>query len=143
MRALGLDVGARRIGVALGDLEHGIAMPHGVVERAGIAQDVLAVRKLASELDATVVVVGRPLELDGRVGHRARRVQAFADALAEDAGDDLSVEAWDERFSTHAAERTLLAADVSRSRRKRTVDALAAQHILQGWIDAQRRRQQP
>ncbi len=138
MRALGLDVGARRIGVAVGDVEHGIAMPHTVLERAGIAADAAAILALARTLEARTIVVGLPLELDGRTGHRARRVERLTRALEADAGPDLAVESWDERFSTHAADRTLRAADVSRARRKQVVDALAAQHILQGWLDARR-----
>jgi putative Holliday junction resolvase len=82
--------------------------------------------------------VGLPLELDGSEGHRARQVRRFVDVLTPKLAEvGVSVECWDERFSSQAAERTLLEADVSRARRKELIDALAAQHILQGWLDAQ------
>jgi len=137
VRALGLDVGARRIGVAVGDLEHGIAMPHSVVERAGLSRDADTVAVLVRHEGAKTVVVGLPLELDGRRGHRARRVARFVEALVERSGGAFEVTSWDERFSTHAAHRALRAVGTRRTRRKATVDALAAQHILQGWLDAQ------
>jgi len=89
------------------------------------------------------MVVGLPLELDGREGRRARRVLRLADVLRERLnarpGNGVEVVTWDERFSTAAAERALREADVSRARRKQKIDAVAAQIILQGWLDAQRR----
>ena len=108
----------------------------------------------ANAVDASgAIVVGLPLELDGREGHRARRVRVFVRALeralagqeqpgaaarSEGAGGAaVAIILWDERFSTSAAERTLLEADLSRARRRQKIDAVAAQFILQGWLDAQ------
>jgi putative Holliday junction resolvase len=142
MRALGLDVGSKTIGLALSDAGGVVATAQQVLRRSGQVEDARAVVQEAVARGASRVVVGWPLELDGRVGHRARRVQAFVDALrdhADQAGMTLQIELWDERFSTAAAERTLLEADVSRRKRKQVIDALAAQFILQGWLDAQSR----
>ncbi|MCX4245988.1 Holliday junction resolvase RuvX [Paraliomyxa miuraensis] len=142
MRALALDVGARTIGLALSDPDGIVACPWETLARRGEAADVseLVVRIQAREVGR--VVVGLPLELDGREGHRARRVLRLAQALRERLhglpGPSVEVVTWDERFSSAAAERALLEADVSRKRRKEKIDAVAAQVILQGWLDAQR-----
>jgi putative Holliday junction resolvase len=85
------------------------------------------------------VVVGLPLALDGSVGPRARRVRVLIDALRERLGGEVEVHEWDERFSTVAAERVLLDADLSRRRRKQVIDKQAAAYILQGWLDHRRR----
>ena len=139
MRALALDVGSKTIGVAVSDLEGAMAHAREVLRRAGHKIDAATVCALAAELEAEVIVIGLPLELDGSVGHRARLVRRFTTVLEEtiNAGSlALRVVSWDERFSTAAAERTLLEADVSRAKRKRSIDAVAAQFILQGWLDA-------
>lgn len=145
VRALGLDVGSRTIGLALSDESQSWATAWETLARAGQAADAREVLDRAASKEVSHCVVGWPLELDGRVGRRAKRVQAFIEVL-ESLRDEremaLVVELWDERFSTAAAERTLLAADVSRAKRKEKIDAVAAQHILQGWLDAQARRRQ-
>lgn len=142
MRALGLDVGSRTIGLAVSDAEGTMAHAHSVLRRAGQELDAKAVCDLAGTLEASVIVVGLPLELDGSEGHRARLVQRFVDVLAATiAARNLGLEIarWDERFSTSAAERTMLEADVSRAKRRKSIDAVAAQFILQGWLDRQAR----
>lgn len=123
-----------------------MAHAHSVLQRAGHELDAAKVCELARELEATVIVVGLPLELDGSVGHRARLVQRFVDVLAAmiaariaAGGPGLEIVRWDERFSTSAAERTLLEADVSRAKRRVAIDSVAAQFILQGWLDRQAR----
>ena len=142
MRALALDVGTRTIGLALSDPDGIVASPWETLARRGEAADVseLVARIQAREVGR--VVVGLPLELDGRQGHRARRVLRLAQALRERLhtlpGPRVEVVTWDERFSSAAAERALLEADLSRKRRKEKIDAVAAQVILQGWLDAQR-----
>ena len=133
-RVLGLDVGSKTIGVAVTD-ELGVAA-HGVttLQRRGTAKDVLQVAELAARYDTKVLVVGLPLDEYGEIGHRAERVQVLCVALRE-AG--FTVDEWDERYTTRQAEATLLAADVSRKRRKEVIDQMAAQVILQSWLDAQ------
>ncbi len=136
MRAVGLDVGAKTIGVAVSD-ELGLAAhPVKTLARLGTAADVEAVATIVATACATAVVVGLPLDLEGRVGPRARRVLVLVDALRARLGDAVPVETWDERFSTVAVERVLLEADLSRARRKQVIDKQAAAFILQGWLDA-------
>lgn len=138
MRALGLDVGMKTIGVAVSD-ELGLAAhPVVTLARQGTAADVTRVLALAREREATDIVVGLPLELSGLVGRRARRVRVLVDALRQAAGEAMTVHEWDERFSTVAVERVLIAADLSRQRRKQVIDKQAAAYILQGWLDARR-----
>jgi putative Holliday junction resolvase len=138
MRALGLDVGSRTIGLALSDAEGIVASAAGVLERRGHVIDRAAILERVRANGVACVVMGLPLELDGTEGHRARLVRRLANALAPELGE-LGVELawWDERYSSQAAERTLIEAGLSRARRRRTIDALAAQHILQAWLDAQ------
>lgn len=141
MRALGLDVGSKTIGVAVSDPSGIIATPRQVLARKGHTDDAAAVAALARELEARAVVVGLPLELDGTVGHRARLVHKFIAVLGpvlRELPTAPRIYTWDERFSTAAAERALLHADVSRAKRKQVIDSAAAQFILQGWLDAHR-----
>ena len=132
-RILGLDVGSRTIGVAVTD-ELGVAA-HAVstLARKGTAPDVAAVLELARRYGAQHAVVGMPYDEEGGEGPRAQRVRVFFDALVA-AG--LPAEVWDERFSTQDAEAVLLEADLSRKKRKKVIDRLAAQVILQSWLDA-------
>jgi putative Holliday junction resolvase len=133
VRVLGLDVGSRTIGVAVSD-ELGVAA-HGVttLQRRGTQKDVNQVLELVRRYQAEQIVVGIPYDIDGSEGQRASRVRVFFDALV---GAGLSVDEWDERFSTVEAEEVLLRANVSRARRKEVIDQMAAQVILQGWLDA-------
>lgn len=142
MRALALDVGSKTIGIAVSDHDGSMAHAREVLRRQGNVADAAAICDRAVELEAQAIVVGLPLELDGTVGHRARLVERFVKVLAATLAErklELTVERWDERFSTAAAERTLLEADVSRAKRKQAIDAVAAQFILQGWLDARAR----
>ena len=146
MRALALDVGTRTIGLALSDPDGIVASAWETLPRRGEAADVAELVARIEAREVGQVIVGLPLELDGREGHRARRVLRLCEALrerlaarlAERPGEPVEVLTWDERFSTAAAERALLEADVSRQRRKQKIDAVAAQLILQGWLDSRR-----
>ena len=138
MRALGLDVGSKTIGVAVSD-ELGLAAhPRTTLARRGTGADVEAVARMIAAEGAERVVVGLPLTLEGEEGPRARRVRVFIDALAARLGAAVPVETWDERFSTVAVERVLIEADLSRARRKQVIDKQAAAYILQGWLDSRR-----
>jgi putative Holliday junction resolvase len=130
-RALGLDVGAKTIGVAVTDALGLAAHPVKTLARRGTTRDVEQVVRLAAELGAERVVVGLPYEGDGTLGHRAERVRVLVAALRA-AG--LVVEECDERFSTVEAEERLIEADLSRKKRKRVVDRAAAQVILTRWL---------
>ena len=137
MRALGLDVGERRIGVASGDTDTGIAVPAGVIEDS--TDPVADVLREALARDAAVVVVGMPYSMSGRIGPQAQVVQGFVQRLEE---SGLKVETVDERLSSSEAERALAASRVrGRGRRrpeKGAVDAAAAVVVLQAWLDSRR-----
>jgi putative pre-16S rRNA nuclease len=134
-RALGLDIGTRRIGVAVSDSGGVLATPYEVVERSGDrGRDHRRIAALVEEASAEVVVVGLPLSLDGSIGPAARAIGEEIDQLR----DVLVAEivAWDERLSTVEAERSLRAAAVRKGKRRRVVDQVAATVILQSWLDA-------
>jgi putative holliday junction resolvase len=133
-RVMGLDYGERRIGVALSDPLGLTAQPLRTLERATLAADLEALGTLARRHEVERFVVGLPLALDGTRGPRVRRTEEFAGRLGRATG--LPVEAWDERFTSVQAERTLLEADLSRRKRREVIDTTAAVLILQGWLDA-------
>ena len=137
-RALGLDVGDRRIGVALSDPIGVTAQPLTVLERQGGAKDVDAVCALAQEHGVGVIVVGLPLTLRGERGPQAQKVVSFADALRQRMA--MPVRLIDERLTTVQGERALLEGGVRRQRRKQVIDRVAAQLILQSFLDVQANR---
>ena len=140
MRALALDVGSKTIGLAMTDEARIAAHPLTVLSRVGNSGDVSAVLALVSEHGVTDVVVGLPYELSGKLGHRARRVGELVAALRARLPAGVRLHEQDERFTTAEAERVLIAADMSRARRRSVIDQQAAALILQGWLDAQRLR---
>src|SRR5262245_58531372 len=113
MRALGLDVGSKTIGVAITDEANIAAHPLDVIEREGSDTDVAVIQTLVEQHDIADVVIGMPFELSGRIGHRARRVQDFASALRARLPAEVKLHEQDERFTTAEAERVLIEADVS------------------------------
>ena len=136
-RVLGIDLGSRRIGVAVSDGLGITAQPHAVVARHGGLRDMEAIAAIVRAVGAAELVLGLPLDPEGQEGDAARRARAFGDKLASHLG--LPVHLIDESFSTVAAEDVLLAADVSRKRRREVIDKLAAAVILQRWLDEQKR----
>jgi putative holliday junction resolvase len=134
-RALGLDLGERRIGVAVCDSAGLVATPYEVVTRTGDRRgDHDRIAAIVEETQAEVVVVGLPLSLDGTRGPAVDRVEAEMAELGERL--DARIVAWDERLSTVEAERRLHARGMSGRQRRRVVDELAATVILQSWLDA-------
>ena len=129
----GLDVGTRTIGLALCDAGWSFAGPAETIRRTKFTQDLALLRAFAEQHRVRGLVVGLPLNMDGSDSPRTQSVRAFARNLAPLA---LPVLLWDERWSTLAVERAMIAADVSRAKRAEAVDKLAAAHILQGAIDA-------
>jgi len=133
---LAVDLGERRIGLALSDPSGTLASPLRTIEVTGDPErDRLAVVTAAREAEAQVIVVGLPRSLSGREGPAARRARAEASALAEVAGE-IRVELHDERFTTRDAHRALAAAGTRRRERRARVDAAAAAIILQSYLDA-------
>jgi putative Holliday junction resolvase len=132
-RILGIDYGTRRLGLALSDDTAMLAMPLCVADVHSV-QDALDVAcRTALEKEVVAIVVGYPLNMDHTKGPMAEEVETFVRKLKGKV--HLPVELWDERMSTGLVERMLLQADVSRSRRKEVRDKLAAQVILQGYLD--------
>ena len=135
-RLLGLDIGERRIGVAISDDVGLLATPYTAIQRRSQPQDIVTILRVAQEEMVGQIIVGMPLSLDGSVGPQAERTMAFYEALK--VASPVPVKTWDERFSTVEAERLLRQVGVSPSRNKARVDASAAAVILQGYLDAQR-----
>lgn len=133
-RTLGVDYGTRRVGFAISDAMGIVATPLFTRDVASDGEAIRIIREVASEKSAVRVVVGIPLNMDGTKGPMALQVEEFIKKLVQ--GTGLEVAVWDERLSTGLVERMLVSADVSRSRRKDVRDKLAAQVILQGWLDA-------
>ena len=133
-RLMGLDVGAKTIGIALSDPALGIATPRETLRRGKFQKDAERLLALIDEERIGGLVIGLPLNMDGSEGPRCQSVRQFAANLL--ARRDIRIALWDERLSTVAVTRTLVAADMSRKRRAEVVDKLAAAYILQGALDA-------
>ena len=129
----GLDVGTKTIGLAACDAQWHFAGPAETIRRTKFTQDLDQLRALITRDHIVGLVVGLPLNMDGSDSPRTQSVRAFARNLAP---LTLPILMWDERWSTQAVERAMIAADVSRAKRAEKVDALAAAHILQGALDA-------
>lgn len=127
---IALDVGERRIGVAVG--EGTFAFPHSTIERTNVRDDVAAIVAIARERAARTIVVGDPLTMDGRRALASEKIDAFVAHLAR--AYDGGIERVDERLTTAAAQKALIGADVSRARRKKVIDQLAAVGILETWL---------
>ena len=139
MRVLGLDVGDRRIGVAMSDPLGLTAQPLTVIQRRSPTVDANTIRELIERHGVTAVVVGLPLTLDGTRGPQAKKVQGFIDTLRRHIA--LPIEWVDERLTTVQGERALREGNASRARRKQVIDQVAAQLILQQFLDRHRAMQ--
>jgi putative Holliday junction resolvase len=140
MRIMGLDLGESRIGVALSDELLLTAQGLCVINSRGSANDLAQVLQLIEQHAVTHVVLGLPRNMDGSSGPMVDKVKAFGRQLAE-RKPELVLEYWDERLTTTAAQRVLVDADMSRSRRRKVVDKVAASLILQGYMDLRARRE--
>jgi putative Holliday junction resolvase len=130
---IGLDLGTKTIGVAASDPDRRVAAPVETVARKRFGLDARRILDLAAERRAAGIVLGLPINMDGTEGPRAQSTRAFARSLAQLTA--LPIALWDERLSTAAVERALIAADASRARRKAVIDQHAATYILQGALD--------
>lgn len=138
MRIVGLDYGDRRIGVAISDPFGWTAQGLAVIERGKLEDDMNRLHDLVKEHEVKAIVVGLSKHMNGTIGIRGELSLTFAEQLRQSFG--LPVYLWDERLSTVAAERTLLQADVSRKKRRKVIDKLAATLILQTYLDYQSRK---
>jgi putative Holliday junction resolvase len=137
-RLIGLDLGEKTIGVALTDVMLTVATPLQTLPRRKFTADAEALIALIGEHSVGGLVVGLPLNMNATEGPAAQSARAFARNFL--AKHDLPILFWDERLSTVAVTRTLLEADVSRAKRKDAVDKMAAAYILQGALDAMKRK---
>lgn len=134
-RVLGIDLGEKRIGLALSDDARRVATPLQVVARSRADRAHReAITAVVEEWGVTALVVGLPVNLDGTEGAAARRARAEAERLGEATG--LEVELYDERFTTLTAERHLMEQDLDATQRREVVDMVAAAVMLQSWLDA-------
>jgi putative Holliday junction resolvase len=132
---LGIDVGTKTLGLAVSDPGRTVAMPLQTIQRKGLLRDLDQLARIVAERGIQDVVVGLPLNMDGTPGEMAEEADLIAQRLTETCG--VTAHRWDERLTTAQVERMLIGADVSRRRRKRVVDKLAATVILQGYLDAE------
>lgn len=133
MRIMALDVGSRTIGIACSDALLMTAQGLETIRRTSLENDFNRLRELISEYEVHELVVGMPKNMNGTKGDRAEKTEEFVEKMK--AVIDLPVTFWDERLSTVMAERQLIAADVSRKKRKGVIDKMAAVVILQGYLD--------
>ncbi|MCH8238365.1 MAG: Holliday junction resolvase RuvX [Proteobacteria bacterium] len=133
-RLLGLDVGAKTVGLALSDVSLMVATAVETIRRGKFAEDAARLRVLIAAEGVGGLIIGLPLNMDGTEGPRCQSVRQFAENLLEHV--DLPIAFWDERLSTKAVERVLIKeADMTRKRRAEVIDKMAAAYILQGALD--------
>lgn len=132
-RIIALDFGEKRIGVAVSDALNIIAQSVGTIERKGIKNDLKKIQELIREYDANRLVVGLPLNMNGTKGKSADSAIDFVNEIKKEIR--IEVEMMDERLTTRQGERILLEADVSRKNRRKNLDKIAAQLILQNYLD--------
>ena len=133
MKVLGLDIGEKRIGIAVSDELGYTAQGMRVLNRGSLEGDLKAIKELVAAARVSEVVVGLPKNMDGSLGDAAQNILSFAKKMEESLA--IPVILWDERWTTVEATRLLVEADLSRAKRRKVVDKLAAVLILQGYLD--------
>ena len=130
---LSLDYGEKRIGIAISDSKCSIALPSDVLEKKNSQTDILHIKELIAESNVQAIIIGMPYNMDGSEGEKCRVVKFFGSKVLEIV--DINIIYWDERLSTVAQEKILINEDVSRKKRKKIVDKLAAGYFLQSFLD--------
>lgn len=133
MRILGLDVGQRTIGVAVCDPLGFTAQGLTTIRRTNKEKDIEEIRKFCNEYNVEVIVIGLPKNMNGTIGPSGEIIMAFGKLIEEELA--IEIKFWDERLTTVAATKAMLEADLSRNKRKKIVDKVAATYILQGYLD--------
>jgi putative holliday junction resolvase len=134
MKILGLDLGSKTIGVAISDDLLLTAQVLTSIKRTVLEKDLAAIQTLVKEYQAEEIVIGLPVNMDGTKGEAAMMAEAFIEDLSRVV--PIKITPWDERLSTVAAEKILLEGDLSRQKRRKVIDRLAAAYILQGYLDS-------
>ncbi len=137
MRIMALDVGTKRIGVATSDELFLTAQGRETIYRNSPGVDMDKIKKIVDEDGVAEIIVGLPVNMDGSQGPKAKEILDFIDKLAKTV--TVPVKTWDERLTTVQAERVMLEADISRAKRRQAVDKLAAQLILQSYLDSRKK----
>ncbi|WP_425061177.1 Putative pre-16S rRNA nuclease [Sporomusa carbonis] len=135
MRILALDVGDKTIGVAVSDELKLTAQGVEVIRRTSLDKDFTRINELIAQFRVGLIIIGLPKNMNGTIGPRGELVKEFGAAMAQ-AVPNVEIKFWDERLSTVAAEKSLIAADVSRAKRRQIIDKMAAVFILQGYLDS-------
>ena len=133
MRILGLAVGQKTIGVAISDPLGFTAQGITTIRREKKVKDIEEVKKICKEYNVETIVIGLPKNMDNSIGFAGEKIMEFSQLIKEEV--DIPIEFWDERLTTVAAHRAMLEADLSRGKRKKIVDKIAATYILQGYLD--------
>ena len=141
MRILGLDIGSKRIGVAISDELGFTAQGLETISCKSPEEDAAAIFRLTEKYGAEEIVVGIPFNMNGTEGPQVEKVRATIQTIKQQV--TIPIREWDERLSTAAAERVLIEADMSRSKRRKVIDKLAAVLILQGYLDRQKVKERP
>ncbi|MDP4145394.1 MAG: Holliday junction resolvase RuvX [Bacillota bacterium] len=134
MRILGLDIGDKTIGVAISDPLGLTAQGVTTIKRIGKAKDIEELRKIISQYEVDTIVSGLPKNMNGTIGPQGEKVLKFCEEIKNNF--DIPLIMWDERLTTVAAHKAMLEADLSRAKRKKIVDKIAATYILQGYLDS-------
>ena len=134
MRAVGVDLGSKRIGISTSDASGTLASPHSVIQRGGSRSvDHLAIKSIVEEYEAEVVVVGLPVSMNGQMLQAAQLVLSEVEQISQVVG--VSVVTFDERKSTVTADELLMQNNLNAQERRKIIDKIAATVILQGWLD--------
>jgi putative Holliday junction resolvase len=136
MRILGIDYGTKRVGLAISTEKETMALPHSVIETEDSAEKLSAISDIARSENIGKIVIGIPYKYDGSLGERAKAVLEFAEALKKELS--LSVETYDERLSTVESTERLRELNLNRKDKRKRINAVAAQIILQGYLDSQK-----
>lgn len=140
MRILALDVGDKTIGVAVSDALFFTAQGVEVIRRTSLTKDFDRLKDIVASYEINTIIVGLPKNMNGTIGPRGEITKQFALQLTE-VFPQINIKLWDERLSTVAAEKALISADVSRAKRRKVIDKMAAVFILQGYLDSLPQRQ--
>lgn len=134
MRILGLDVGDRTIGVAMSDPLGWTAQGIKTIKRTNLKNDIKEIEDICNEYKVDKIVSGLPKNMNGTLGPQSEKVTKFCDILKKQLGKEIIM--WDERLTTVAAQKAMIEGDLSRAKRKKIVDKIAAIYILQGYLDS-------
>ena len=130
---LGIDLGKKRTGIAVSDINQKIASPLKVIENMKFNEILNILEKIVNERNICAIVVGDPINMDGSIGPKSQSSRSFIKNLSKEL--DIPILLWDERLTTVSAERSLLEADISRKKRQKVIDKIAASIILQNFLD--------